>query len=605
MKRRANSRPAGRPAKKAGRSTITYLTHITRIAVFVSIVGLIHWQHVRHAKAQRRESASQSLVPHLVKSLPSATHVLQGEDDAKGQLQSVVGRDDNVIGYIARTSPLSDHIVGFSGPTDSLLVFDLEKKLIQTVVLGSEDTRDHVNKILSDDDFLGALNGNNPSELQRMADVDVVSGATLTCFAILEGIRYRLQNSVPDRSKLLKPPHSLRFPDPPQIEEVRVLFPNADAISVSTEPNAHWAVLKKDEETDERQQIGSLIRTSPASDNIIGYQGPTDTLIGVDSSGVVLGIAVGKSYDNEPYVGYVREDSYFRKRFNSLSIHELSEIDMGKERIEGVSGATMTSIAVAEGIIQGAQTHVASLQMLSSDDHTDVTHAPTSLGMFTVRNVSTLLIAAAGLVLGLTRLKGKKRFRVAYQILLIVWLGLINGDMLSQALLLGWSQHGIPFEKAMGLTFLTAAAFVVPIASGRNVYCSHICPHGALQQLVRNRLPWRMRLSSRSQRLLKLLPVALLLWVLAIGLLQLSASAVDIEPFDAWIWSVAGTATILVAVLGLGFSLVVPMGYCRYGCPTGVVLDYLRISGKSSWTTRDTAGLLMLGAAIAFIMLSQ
>jgi polyferredoxin len=84
---------------------------------------------------------------------------------------------------------------------------------------------------------------------------------------------------------------------------------------------------------------------------------------------------------------------------------------------------------------------------------------------------------------------------------------------------------------------------------------------------------------------------------MAIGLLHLPFSPVDIEPFDAWLWSIAGAATIVVAVAGLVASLFVPMAYCRFGCPTGAVLDYIGGGGKN-WNHRDTFVLVLVFAAI-------
>ena len=65
-------------------------------------------------------------------------------------------------------------------------------------------------------------------------------------------------------------------------------------------------------------------------------------------------MAVAKSYDNEPYVTYVRDDAYFRSLFNGLELGELSELDLFEHGVEGVSGATMTSMAVADGLVLAA-----------------------------------------------------------------------------------------------------------------------------------------------------------------------------------------------------------------------------------------------------------
>ena len=169
--------------------------------------------------------------------------------------------------------------------------------------------------------------------------------------------------------------------------------------------------------------------------------------------------------------------------------------------------------------------------------------------------------------------------------------------MLAQALLVGWAQHGIPWQTASGLVLLTAAALIIPITTKRNLYCSHLCPHGALQQLVKKRLPWQAEVPKRLARALRLLPLALLAVCVVVPMTGAAFSLVDLEPFDAWVYSIAGWPTIAVAAVGLTASLFVPMAYCKYGCPTGAILEFLRFHAKSDrWSPRDSvaAALLLL-----------
>ena len=71
-----------------------------------------------------------------------------------------------------------------------------------------------------------------------------------------------------------------------------------------------------------------------------------------------------------------------------------------------------------------------------------------------------------------------------------------------------------------------------------------------------------------------------------------------IEPFDAYIIKSAGIATISVAVVGLAISLFFPMAYCKFGCPTGWLLELIRRrSGKDKYSERDWAGLVLLELA--------
>jgi hypothetical protein len=75
---------------------------------------------------------------------------------------------------------------------------------------------------------------------------------------------------------------------------------------------------------------------------------------------------------------------------------------------------------------------------------------------------------------------------------------------------------------------------------------------------------------------------------------------VDLEPFDAYLPAVAGIAAIAIFTIGLIASAFVPMAYCRHACPTGALLDHLRLTGRSgrvSWRDGIMLGCLVVASA--------
>jgi len=370
------------------------------------------------------------------------------------------------------------------------------------------------------------------------------------------------------------------------VEDARAVFKAVHRVEQDKDLLSLWYV--KDARGAE---IGSILRTSPAADNIIGYQGPTETRICFDPGGRIVGIAIGKSYDNEEYVTYVRTDDYFLTLFNDLTIDELANLDLQEVGVEGVSGATMTSMSIADGLIAAAE------QQRRIIEEADQPAKP--ILNWPLRDFGTAAVVIGGLIIGLTSLRGNKPVRFCFQLCLIGYLGLINGDIISQAMIVGWAQNGVPWSSAGGLVLLTCAAFLVPITTRRNVYCTHLCPHGAAQHLLKDRLRRRIRLPHRTMRRLKAIPALLLIWCLIVAMASLSFSLVDIEPFDAWVFRVAGWATITIAVVGLVASLFVPMAYCRYGCPTGLLLSFLRYNSRSDrWSRRDWFAVVLVGLAV-------
>jgi NosR/NirI family transcriptional regulator, nitrous oxide reductase regulator len=561
-----------------------------RIGMLVLIALLIHWQHQKWLVSLQTVGLGAELLPLVHAVLPTAAKIVAPTTD--NQFAVIADDTGTAVGRLARTSPQASHILGFSGPTDLLLIASLDDRLLAVKLLSSRDTRDHVQQVRDDPVFLNTFTEMPFNGKDAFHDIDAVSGATLTSLAIVESVRFRLSSTSEDSPA---PATSLRFSDPPSLEDVRTLYPDVVRVVLCAQSVRVWNAIDATGET-----VGSLLRTSPASDNIVGYQGPTDTLIGFDGNGIVTGVVVGRSYDNEPYVDYVRDDDYFLSLFSDRSTDSLSSIDIKTDRIEGVSGATMTSMTVARGIIAAAQAHLEEVRLrqkrVSSADWRVKLSA-----ILTLRNASTIVIVLTGIVIGLTRLRRRRGLRIAFQVVVIGWLGLYNGDMVSLALLLGWAQSGIAWLNAFGLTVLSVAALLVPVATGRNVYCSHVCPHGAVQQLIRNRLPWRLQLSRRIQRVLKWIPFVLISWVVLIGLLHLPCSAVDVEPFDAWLISIAGPASVIVAGAGLIAAAFVPMAYCRFGCPTGAILNFARGARSDRPGLRDYLALGLVIAATAIV----
>ena len=83
----------------------------------------------------------------------------------------------------------------------------------------------------------------------------------------------------------------------------------------------------------------------------------------------------------------------------------------------------------------------------------------------------------------------------------------------------------------------------------------------------------------------------------------LPVSLVDLEPFDAWVIGLAGVAAATIAIVGLVASLFVPMAYCRYGCPTGALLQFLRFHGRSDRVSvQDVAAVLLTAISVTFVL---
>ncbi len=564
-------------AKTASRFR-TVAVHTYRVGLFLTIIAMIHLGH-RWYTAQRRGDRAEPIPVAKVLTFFREAKQLGAYDPEHGE-QTVTDRDGKSLGFVVQTSPESDKVIGFSGPTNTLIAFNTDNKVSGLTVIRSGDTKEHLQDVVQNEAFMTSLNGLSWQQVGA-AQVDAVSGATLTSMAIMDGITLRLGGQNP----------SSRFPDPISINEVKPFFDTAVSLLQDDQKPSLLQVLNEQDEV-----IGNVVRTSPHADQMIGYQGPTDTLIAINDEGTVIGAAIRHSYDNEPYVRYVKEDHYFFNIFKGFTLADVAALDMVDAGIEGVSGATKTSTTVAESLIATAG-KIEQEKPLPEKK-------PQAWLQLTTRDYGTTLVIVAALVIALTHLRGNKRLRIGLQVVLVVYLGFINADMLSQALLVGWSRNGAPWKGAPALVLLTLAALACPIFTRRQVYCTHLCPFGALQDWLR-RVPLRVRVPRRIDRILRLLPAALLVFVVVVTMLHLPISLVGLEPFDAFVFRIAGAATITIAVIGLVSSAVVPMAYCHYGCPTGEMLRYLRLSGASGrFAGRDLLATALTLAAVSMYLWS-
>lgn len=472
-------------------------------------------------------------------------------------------------GSLVSTSPAADRILGYSGPNNLLVALDPEGRIVGTKILESGDTPAHVDALRRSRSFAESLVGWTPGA-KPPPKVEGIGGSTLTGLAMVEGIAERLGGGN----------GSLRFPEPVTIAEARRSFPSAADIAPDGSRTGWLSVMDSN-----GRLVGYQVRTAPASDAIIGYAGPTECLVAVEVDGqIIRDVRIRKSYDTDEYTERIVDDRDYLKLLTRWKVGEWTALDFKAEKIEGVAGATMTSAALAEGLREtfrrGAREKPG-----------------TSLKNLPLKDWVLLLFLAGACVMSFTRLRGVRWLRLAWQFGVIAGLGVWLGQFVSLGLLSGWASNGVSWRQVGLLVVLAGVALVVPWATRRQIYCHHICPHGAAQEFLGRVSPKRFhrQLPPSLHRILRLFPAALLIcgffWVLQ----KPGAALGNIEPFDFWILGSAAVLPLLIATVGLFLAAIFPMAYCRYGCPTGALLAFLRTTSvQERFSSRDVVALIVL-----------
>lgn len=558
-----------RPAKQAsptpaeaGRRGKRVLLASYRLGLLAAAFFCLHFATVRREAG--KDAALDARALATVKCFLPAAESL-GPPDGDDRVSPVLDAKGEPVGWAAQTFPEARPVTGYAGPSNLLVVFDLSRRVAGVTLLESADTSGHVAKVVEDPGFLSQWNGRPQASLGAPGMPKIVSGASLTSEAMARGVAARFGARGMDQW----------FPGEVPVETLRTWFPEAASLDGTR-------VLAAD-----GKLLGTLLRASRTGVSVRGFQGASDVLLALDPSQQnVLGAALQGSRDNEPYISDVRDGLLYDQPFADMPVEEAVGFESGTAVM--VSGASMTAESVEETVKEMLRRHFAP----------PAAEPP----LLTLRDGLALAWIAAGLLVGLGPWRGRKRVRTVFAAVSVLTGGLWLGLMTGQDQWIKWSMRGSMAGTALPLLALTAAALVIPAAFGKNVYCAHICPHGAAQQLLGQLRKRRFALPPRLHRALVTMPwlTLALLWLLAF--LGIGFPFANAEPFEVWSTGFVALIPVLIFAGGLIAAAFLPQAYCHYGCPTGAVLKFLA-SSPGRWTRRDAiAGILVSLGWLALLL---
>lgn len=523
-----------------------------RLGILLAAAWLIFIAHQRVAAT----SAGPVITLETAQCIfPAATRL--GLRDIVRDGHDVYDAQGAILGFVMKTAPRTDDLIGYTGPNDLLIGFDAHDRIQRVLILSSGDTQAHVDAVARDERFWEQFTQWEP-DIRRFPDISAVSGSTLTSLAIAEGVQRRLGASAT----------SLRFPDEVSLAEVQSFFSTAVAKTADT-PLPGWT-----QATDAAgATLGYVIRTSPATDSLIGYAGPTESLLAVGpDQQTIVGVRLRSSYDTADYVDRVRNSEDFFALFAGRTRDELQKLDFVAAGIEGVSGATQTSYAVAEGL----------RQRILADERlqTGLQNSGGTMSM-QARDVGLLSYILAATWMTFVRWPRGRWVRSVWQLILIAGFGLWLGDLLSIALLAGWSRQGIASTTAPVLLLLVGVSLLTPWTTRQQIYCHQLCPHGAAQEWLGKFRRCHVSLGHRWSRWLGFVPGILLIVGFALAVFWPQFDLASLEPFDGWILKTGAAASFTLLIGSLLVSIFIPQGYCRFGCPTGTLLKFVRSHGRT------------------------
>ncbi|MCK5798009.1 MAG: 4Fe-4S binding protein [Deltaproteobacteria bacterium] len=357
-----------------------------------------------------------------------------------------------------------------------------------------------------------------------------------------------------------------------------------------TSPFIHYRV-------DPSPRPRAAVATSAAvAPDIRGYGGKLNVFVGVDDRGRLRRPALLQSHETPQYLrGLGSWLDTLKGRDISRPLCPRTRTDerpLSPDDVDVLSGATVTSEAVIAAINRtGGRL---SRDILGRPSSADRGTAP-SRWRGTIFGASAVYVLLALLLTLFVARWGGSTTRLIFLALNLLVAGVLFNVQLSLHDLAALLQLSFPtevFRALLLLGVLLLALFFGPL------YCAHLCPFGAAQELL-SRLGLRRRLAPRVDHRARGLKYVLLTLVIIALTVGAGARLLALDPLTWHFGSrVAGWAFVVLGLI-FAFSLVVYRPWCRYLCPVGAALhlaNKLRLGASWQRTRRyDRCDLGVLG----------
>lgn len=313
---------------------------------------------------------------------------------------------------------------------------------------------------------------------------------------------------------------------------------------------------KGEEDNIEALQVGQdgilTVNTTPLSQNIIGYVGPTPVEIIVEE-GKIKRIKALPNRETPEFLGSVLNSDLF-DQFYGKTLEEASQL-----HVDAVSGATITSTALIQNIKTGIA-YALDAPVKKNESFNQKLDFKFFLIIF-------VILAAAILPFFFKN----KVYRNIQLIINVVILGFWGGTFISYTIMTSLMTNGIKSWLMIPVMLMIVTAFIYPFFGKKNYYCLWICPYGSLQELVGKCIKYKIRISARGARILTRIREALWGCLMFVMMTGLWFEWMDWEPFAAFFFNDVSPIALGIAVVFILISLFFQRPYCRFVCPTGTL----------------------------------
>ena len=300
------------------------------------------------------------------------------------------------------------------------------------------------------------------------------------------------------------------------------------------------------------KMLGRVLYAKPDETSVAGFGGNLRVVVGIDQKGKIAGVELGENYESVGFINRIRETGFFEK-WNGLSVEEAA-----KAEVDTISGATMSTRAIK------------SMVALDLAKYNGSEFQATSAGTEPLWLEIVVFLLLAYSLFAFFFPQKTARFRIFHLIALAVVLGFIGGYALSFESFKNWLTSG---TVALVPAVILALAVIIPIFSGKNLYCTFVCPFGAMQELL-GKIPLpKKNFPAKFMKGASVFKVVLLVAVYVLMIFKVVEDLTVTEPFSAFKFDAAALPSLVIAALFLIVSLFINRPWCRFFCPTGTLIN--------------------------------
>ncbi len=347
------------------------------------------------------------------------------------------------------------------------------------------------------------------------------------------------------------------------LEDVNKYYENADSIALE-DVNFYYVF-------DDGNIIGTVMNTSPYSDEIYGYNSVTPLNVFLDENERVIEVEMCKNKESKSFINNVVE-SGFLDLWDGLTVEEAANF-----HVDAVSGSTFSSTAMA----QSMQTRMSLLSQQKARLYS------WDWSLF-LRQVCVLIVTVLATICFFNRRKGTKTLRLLTLLLSIAVLGFWTNSMLSLSLFCNWLTNGVSLAIQLPILIIAVLSIILPLVTKKAFYCQYLCPFGAAQEfagLIKSKdkslkaKDESLKSSSIKANVYKVFSVirkVTLLSLLIIFALGVGLDLSVVEPFPIFNYQSIGFGVAIFATVILILSIFIKKPWCNYLCPTGTLLESFR-----------------------------